>query len=140
MRHKISQWKTILWEFVFSRGIKLLNTREYDRRVFVYQFALVHLAALLNETNLSKRKRKNTVEFLLYISEVILLFLSVNNLVFFFFFLSLLSLYKSHLSPSSLRNINSHKNTQGLSVKFSIDFASKFAKMEPHKIEEFEKL
>ena len=28
---------------------------EYDRRVFVYQFALVHLAALFNETNLSKR-------------------------------------------------------------------------------------
>ena len=33
---------------------------EYDRRVFVYQFALVHLAALLNETNLSKRKRKHS--------------------------------------------------------------------------------
>ena len=28
-----------------------------DRQVFVYQFAVVHLAALLNETNLSKRKR-----------------------------------------------------------------------------------
>ena len=52
---------------------------EYDRRVFIYQFALVHLAALLNETNLSKRKRKRTVEHLLYISEAILLSLSVNN-------------------------------------------------------------
>ena len=26
MSHIVSQWKTILWEFVFSRGIKLLNT------------------------------------------------------------------------------------------------------------------
>ena len=60
---------------------------EYDQRAFVYQFAPVHLAALLNETNLSKRKRKHTFEYLLYISEAILLSLSVNN-----FFLSLLSL------------------------------------------------
>ena len=60
---------------------------EYDQRAFVYQFALVHLAALLNETNLSKRKRKHTVEYLLYIHEAILLSLSVNN-----FFWSLLSL------------------------------------------------
>ena len=52
---------------------------EYDRRLFVYQFAVVHLAALLNETNLSKRKRKHTVEYLLYISEAILLSLSVDN-------------------------------------------------------------
>ena len=55
---------------------------EYDRRVFVYQFALVHLAALLNETNLSKRWRKHTVDYLLYISEAILLSLSAN--IFFF--------------------------------------------------------
>ena len=53
---------------------------EYDRRVFVYQFAVGHLAALLNETNVSKRKRKHTVEYLLYISEAILLSLSVDNL------------------------------------------------------------
>ena len=51
---------------------------EYDRRVFVYQFAVVHLAALLNETNLSKRK-ENTVEYLLYISEAILLSISIDN-------------------------------------------------------------
>ena len=55
---------------------------EYDQRAFVYQFALEHLAALLNETNLNKRKRKHTVEHLLYISEAILLSLSVNNFVF----------------------------------------------------------
>ena len=61
---------------------------EYDRRVFVYQFAVVHLAALLNETNLNKRKRKHTAEYLLYISEAILLSLSVD-----IFFFSLLSLY-----------------------------------------------
>ena len=65
---------------------------EYDQRAFVYQFALVHLAALLNETNLSKRKRKHTVEYLLYINEAILLSLSVNNIYIYFFFLSLLSL------------------------------------------------
>ena len=58
------------------------KTDEYDRRVFVYQFAVVHLAALLNETNLSKRKRKHTVEYLLYISETILLSLSVENFFF----------------------------------------------------------
>ena len=52
---------------------------EYDRRVFVYQFAVVQLAALLNETNLSKRKGKHTVEYLMYISEATLLSLSVNN-------------------------------------------------------------
>ena len=52
---------------------------EYDQQAFVYQFALVHLAALLNETNLSKRKRKHTVEYLLYINEAILLVLRVNN-------------------------------------------------------------
>ena len=70
-------------------GFQPLNKiAEYDRRVFVYQFAVVHLAALLNETNLSKRKRKHTVEYLLYISEAILLSLSVDN-----FFWSLLSLY-----------------------------------------------
>ena len=28
MSHKVSQWKTILWEFVFRRGIKLLNTTD----------------------------------------------------------------------------------------------------------------
>ena len=61
---------------------------EYNRRVFVYQFSLVHLAALLNETNLSKRKRTQTVEYLLYIGEAILFSLSVNTL----FFWSLLSL------------------------------------------------
>ena len=55
---------------------------EYDRRVFVYQFAVVHLAALLNETNLSKRKIKHTVEYLLCISEAILLSLSVDNFFF----------------------------------------------------------
>ena len=54
---------------------------EYDRRVFVYPFAVVHLAALLNETNLSKRKRKHTVEYLLYINEAILLSFSVDNFV-----------------------------------------------------------
>ena len=57
---------------------------EYDQRAFVYQFAPVHLAALLNETNLSKRKRKHTFEYLLYISEAILLSLSVNNFFFEF--------------------------------------------------------
>ena len=67
MSHKVSRWKTILWEFVFSRGIKLLNAT--DGFLFQYQFAVVHLAALLNETNLSKRKRKHTVVYLLYISE-----------------------------------------------------------------------
>ena len=36
----------------FQPGNKIA---EYDRRVFVFQFALVHLAALFNETNLSKR-------------------------------------------------------------------------------------
>ena len=61
---------------------------EYDQRAFVYQFALVYLAALLNETNLSKRKRKHTVEHLLYINEAILFFLRVNS----FFWGSLLSL------------------------------------------------
>ena len=59
---------------------------EYDQRAFVYQFAPVHLAALLNETNLSKRKRKHTFEYLLYISEAILLSLSVNNFFFEFAF------------------------------------------------------
>ena len=57
MSHKVPQWKTILWEFVFSRGIKLLNKKPAG---FVYQFAVVNLAALLNETNLSKRNKKNT--------------------------------------------------------------------------------
>ena len=52
---------------------------EYDRRIFVYQFAAVHLGALLNETNLSKRKRKHTVQYVLYISEAILLSLRVDN-------------------------------------------------------------
>ena len=61
---------------------------EYDRRVFVYQFAVVQLAALLNETNLSERKRKHTVEYLMYISEATLLSSSVKS----FLFLSLLSL------------------------------------------------
>ena len=83
MSYKVSQWKTILWEFVFSRGIKLLNTTSGLLSVcFVYQFALVHLAALLNETNLNKRKRKHTVEYLLYISEAIVPSLSVNNFFF----------------------------------------------------------
>ena len=86
---------------------------EYDRRVFVYQFAVVHLAALLNETNLRKRKRKHTVEYLLYISEAILLSLSVDNFLGEFAFTLI-----SSVSPSSLRNINSQKNTQALSVKF----------------------
>ena len=86
---------------------------EYDRRVFVYQFAVVHLAALLNETNLRKRKRKHTVEYLLYISEAILLSLSVDNFLGEFAFTLI-----SSVSASSLRNINSQKNTQALSVKF----------------------
>ena len=107
---------------------------EYDRRVFVYPFAVVHLAALLNETNLSKRKRKHTVEYLLYINETILLSFSVDNFVLEFAFTL------SHLSPPSLRNLNSQKNTHALSVKFSIDFASKFANIEPHKTKEFKKL
>ena len=55
---------------------------EYDRRVFVYQFAVVQLAALLNETNLIERKRKHTVEYLMYISEATLLSLSVNSFFF----------------------------------------------------------
>ena len=59
---------------------------EYDQRAFVYEFALVHLAALLNEINLGKRKRKHKVEYLLYISEAILLSLSVNNFFFEFAF------------------------------------------------------
>ena len=105
---------------------------EYDRPVFVYKFAVVHLAALLNETNLSKRKIKHTVQYLLYISEDILLSLSVDN--FFWEFAFIL------ISSFAIRNINSQKNTQALSVKFSIDFASKFAKIEPHKIKEFKKL
>ena len=104
---------------------------EYDRPVFVYKFAVVHLAALLNETNLSKRKIKHTVQYLLYISEAILLSLSVDN--FFWEFAFIL------ISSFAIRNINSQKNTQALSVKFSIDFASKFAKIEPHKIKEFKK-
>ena len=58
---------------------------EYDRRVFVYQFAVVHLSALLNETNLSKRK-ENAVEFPLYISEAILLSISIDNSFFEFAF------------------------------------------------------
>ena len=61
----------MLWEFVFSRGIKLLNTTG--------GFAVVQLAALLNETNLIERKRKHTVEYLMYISEATLLSLSVNS-------------------------------------------------------------
>ena len=105
---------------------------EYDRRVFVYQFAVVHLAALLNETNLSKRK-ENAVEYPLYISEAFLLSISIDN-SFFEFAFTLIS------SSPSLRNINSQKNTQALSVKFSIDFASKFAKIKPHKIKEFKTL
>ena len=64
---------------------------EYDQRAFGYQFALVHLAALLKETNLSKRKRKHTVEYLLYISEEILLSLSVNNFFFLEFAFTLIS-------------------------------------------------
>ena len=64
---------------------------DYDQRAFVYQFALVQLATLLNETNLSKRKRKHTVEYLLYISEAILLSLSVNNYFFLEFAFTLIS-------------------------------------------------
>ena len=79
MSHKVSEWKTILWELCFQPWNKIA---EYGWRVFVYQFALVHLAALLNELNLSKRKGMHTVEYLLYISEAILLSLSAN--VFFF--------------------------------------------------------
>ena len=60
---------------------------EYDQRVSVYQFALVHLPALLTKQILVKEKGKHTVEYLLYIIEAILLSLSVNN-----FFWSLLSL------------------------------------------------
>ena len=45
MNHKVSQWKTILWEFVFSRGMKLLNTT--GGFLFI-NLQLVHLAALLN--------------------------------------------------------------------------------------------
>ena len=45
----------------------------------------MHLAALLNETNLSKRK-ENTVEYLLYISEAILLSISIDNFFFEFAF------------------------------------------------------
>ena len=62
---------------------------EYDRQLFVYRFAVGHLAALLNETNLSKRKRKHTVEYLQYctsISEAIFLSLSVDNLFLEFAF------------------------------------------------------
>ena len=62
---------------------------EYDRRVFVYQFAVVHLVALLNETNLSKRK-ENAVEYPLYISEAILLSISIDN-SFFEFAVTLIS-------------------------------------------------
>ena len=69
---------------------------EYDRRVFLYQFAVVHLAALLNETNLSKRKRKHTVEYLLYISKAILLSLSVDNFFFEVCFHSIKNLIFRH--------------------------------------------
>ena len=68
----------------YSMGISFQawnKIAEYHRRVFVYEFAVVHLAALLNETNLSKRK-ENAVEYPLYISEAILLSISIDNSFF----------------------------------------------------------
>ena len=105
---------------------------EYDGRVFV-----VHLPSLLNETNLSKRKRKHTVEYLLCISEAILLSLSVKN-----FFWSLLESLRpiSSFAIKSLRTDKQSEKHASFISQISTDFASKFAKIELHKIKEFRKL
>ena len=89
---------------------------EYDRRVFVYQFAVVHLVALLNETNLSKRKRKHTVEYLLYISEAILLSLIVDN---FFLEFAFTLLKISSFAIKSEKHKQSEKHTCFISRIFN---------------------
>ena len=109
---------------------------EYNRRVFVYQFSLVHLAALLNETNLSKRKRTQTVEYLLYIGEAILFSLSVNILFFFGVCFRSNLIFRHQVCETDKQ---SEKHASFISP-ILIDFASKFAKIEPHKIKEFKKL
>ena len=63
------------------------KTAEYDRRIFVYKFAVVHLAALLNETNLSKRKKKTQLNTCcISVKRFFRLSLSVENFFFFFEF------------------------------------------------------
>ena len=87
---------------------------EYDQR------ALVQLAALLNETNLSKRKRKHTVEYLLYINEAILLSLSVNNIyIYIFFFLEFAFTLISSFAIKSEKHKQSEKHTSFISQIFN---------------------